>query len=151
MFKKLHRQMTIFASLITSGILILMAVSCLVISERGLTHNTYERFLNNGNSCVAYLEDQTVLSHKWILEAKQEYKVEFRIRNNGKRLYFDKLDTESQNRDQKGRGSELCRKYADRGCQNFREEQGLDVDYMEASLFPKRFILKLQIFMPVQP
>lgn len=77
MFKKLHRQMTIFASLITSGILILMAVSCLVISERGLTHNTYERFLNNGNSCVAYLENQTVLSHKWILEAKQEYKVEF--------------------------------------------------------------------------
>ena len=76
--------MTIFASLITSGILILMAVSCLVISERGLTHNTYERFLNNGNSCVAYLENQTVLSHKWILEAKQEYKVEFRIRNNGK-------------------------------------------------------------------
>ena len=75
--------MTIFASLITSGILILMAVSCLVISERGLTHNTYERFLNNGNSCVAYLENQTVLSHKWILEAKQEYKVEFRIRNNG--------------------------------------------------------------------
>ena len=59
MFKKLHRQMTIFASLITSGILILMAVSCLVISERGLTHNTYERFLNNGNSCVAYLENQT--------------------------------------------------------------------------------------------
>ena len=90
MFKKLHRQMTIFASLITSGILILMAVSCLVISERGLTHNTYERFLNNGNSCVAYLENQTVLSHKWILEAKQEYKVEFRIRNNGKKLYFDR-------------------------------------------------------------
>ena len=94
MFKKLHRQMTIFASLITSGILILMAVSCLVISERGLTHNTYERFLNNGNSCVAYLENQTVLSHKWILEAKQEYKVEFRIRNNGKKLYFDKLDVD---------------------------------------------------------
>ena len=89
MFKKLHRQMTIFASLITSGILILLAASCLVISERGLTHNTYERFLNNGNSCVAYLENQTVLSHKWILEAKQEYKVEFRILNNGKKLYFD--------------------------------------------------------------
>ena len=71
--------MTIFASLITSGILILMAASCLVISERGLTYNTYERFLNNGNSCVAYLENQTVLSHKWILEAKQEYKVEFNI------------------------------------------------------------------------
>ena len=95
MFKKLHRQMTIFSTLITSGILILMAVASLVISERGLTRNSYERFLNNGNSCVAYLENQTILSHKWILEAKQEYGVEFRILNNGKRLYFDKLNGES--------------------------------------------------------
>ena len=56
MFKKLHRQMTIFSALITSGILILMAIASLVIFERGLTRNSYERFLNNGNSCVAYLE-----------------------------------------------------------------------------------------------
>ena len=88
MFKKLHRQMTIFSALITSGILILMAIASLVIFERGLTRNSYERFLNNGNSCVAYLETQSVLSHKWILEAKQEYGVELRILNNGKRLFF---------------------------------------------------------------
>ena len=74
MFKKLHRQMTIFSALITSGILILMAIASLVIFERGLTRNSYERFLNNGNSCVAYLETQSVLSHKWILEAKQKSK-----------------------------------------------------------------------------
>ena len=95
MFKKLHRQMTLFSTLITSGILILMAAASLVIFERGLARNSYERFLNNGNSCVAYLENQTILSHKWILEAKQEYGVEFRILNNGKRLYFDKLNKES--------------------------------------------------------
>lgn len=130
MFKKLHRQMTIFASLITSGILILMAVSCLVISERGLTHNTYERFLNNGNSCVAYLENQTVLSHKWILEAKQEYKVEFRIRNNGKKLYFDKLDTESQDQDKKGDDLSSVENMLTEAARISREEQGLDVDYM---------------------
>ena len=130
MFKKLHRQMTIFASLITSGILILMAVSCLVISERGLTHNTYERFLNNGNSCVAYLENQTVLSHKWILEAKQEYKVEFRIRNNGKKLYFDKLDTESQNQDKKEEDLSSVENMLTEAARISREEQGLDVDYM---------------------
>lgn len=130
MFKKLHRQMTIFASLITSGILILMAVSCLVISERGLTHNTYERFLNNGNSCVAYLENQTVLSHKWILEAKQEYKVEFRIRNNGKKLYFDKLDTESRNQDKKEDDLSSVENMLTEAARISREEQGLDVDYM---------------------
>lgn len=66
-----------------------------MIFERGLTRNSYERFLNNGNSCVAYLETQSVLSHKWILEAKQEYGVELRILNNGKRLFFDKLNEES--------------------------------------------------------
>ncbi len=81
--------MTIFASLITSGILILMAVSCLVISERGLTHNTYERFLNNGNSCVAYLEQSDcAFSQVDYWKPKQEYKVNFRIRNNGKKLYL---------------------------------------------------------------
>lgn len=130
MFKKLHRQMTIFTSLITSGILILMAVSCLVISERGLTHNTYERFLNNGNSCVAYLENQTVLSHKWILEAKQEYKVEFRILNNGKKLYFDKLDTESRNQDKKEDDLSSVGNMLTEAARISREEQGLDVDYM---------------------
>ena len=122
--------MTIFASLITSGILILMAVSCLVISERGLTHNTYERFLNNGNSCVAYLENQTVLSHKWILEAKQEYKVEFRILNNGKKLYFDKLDTESWNQDKKEENLSSVGNMLTEAARISREEQGLDVDYM---------------------
>ena len=94
MFKKLHRQMTLFSTLITSGILILMAAASLAIFERGFVRNSYERFLNNGNSCVAYLENQTILSHKWILEAKLEYGVEFRILNNGKRMYFDKLNEE---------------------------------------------------------
>ena len=47
MFKKLHRQMTIFASLITSGILILDGSFLSCDLREGLTHNTYERFLNN--------------------------------------------------------------------------------------------------------
>ena len=72
---------------------------------------------------MAYLENQTVLSHKWILEAKQEYKVEFRIRNNGKKLYFDKLDKESRNQDKK-EDDLSSRKYADRGCQNFQGRAG---------------------------
>ena len=136
MFKKLHRQMTIFSTLITSGILILMAVASLVISERGLTRNSYERFLNNGNSCVAYLENQTILSHKWILEAKQEYGVEFRILNNGKRLYFDKLNGESgasaENEDgafAKKSGENSVESMLAEAARISKEEQGLDVEY----------------------
>ena len=88
---------------------------------------------------VAYLENQTVLSHKWILEAKQEYKVEFRIRNSGKKLYFDKLDTESQNQDKKEEDLSSVENMLTEAARISREEQD-DLDYGEASLFAKRFI-----------
>ncbi len=130
MFKKLHRQMTLFSTLITSGILILMAAASLVIFERGLARNSYERFLNNGNSCVAYLENQTILSHKWILETKQEYGVEFRILNNGKRLYFDKLNKESSDGAVAGNTREnSVESMLAEAARISREEQGLDVEY----------------------
>lgn len=122
--------MTIFSSLITSGILILMAIASLVISERGLTRNSYERFLNNGNSCAAYLETQNVLSHKWILEAKREYGVELRILNNGKRLFFDKLNEESQ------AGNSVEDMLAE-AARISKEEQGLDVEYTGSISLPK--------------
>ena len=121
MFSKLHRQMTFFSTLITSGILILMAVACLVISERGITRNSYESFLNNGNSCVAYLEKQDVVSHKWILEAEQEYGVNIRILDNGKRLYFDKLNEKSS--------EDEGEKMLEQAAAISKEEQGLDVEY----------------------
>lgn len=138
MFKKLHRQMTIFSALITSGILILMAIASLVIFERELTRNSYERFLNNGNSCVAYLETQSVLSHKWILEAKQEYGVELRILNNGKRLFFDKLNEESSSNasGENGRKSSVENMMAE-AARISREEQGLDVEYTGSISLPK--------------
>ncbi len=138
MFKKLHRQMTIFSALITNGILILMAIASLVIFERGLTRNSYERFLNNGNSCVAYLETQSVLSHKWILEAKQEYGVELRILNNGKRLFFDKLNEESSSNasEENDRKSSVENMLAE-AARISREEQGLDVEYTGSVSLPK--------------
>ena len=130
--------MTIFSALITSGILILMAIASLVIFERGLTRNSYERFLNNGNSCVAYLETQSVLSHKWILEAKQEYGVELRILNNGKRLFFDKLNEESSSNasGENGRKSSVENMLAE-AARISREEQGLDVEYTGSISLPK--------------
>lgn len=121
MFSKLHRQMTFFSTLITSGILILMAVACLVISERGITRNSYESFLNNGNSCVAYLEKQDVVSHKWILEAEQEYGVNIRILDNGKKLYFDKLNEKAS--------EDEGEKMLEQAAAISKEEQGLDVEY----------------------
>ena len=163
MFKKLHRQMTIFSALITSGILILMAIASLVIFERGLTRNSYERFLNNGNSCVAYLETQSVLSHKWILEAKQEYGVELRILTNGKRLFFDKLKEERWEKDSEENSAECSiENLAEKLVGNDRkssvedmlaeaariskEEQGLDVEYTGSISLPKEVYFETEDF-----
>lgn len=149
MFKKLHRQMTLFSTLITSGILILMAAVSLAIFERGLVRNSYERFLNNGNSCVAYLENQTILSHKWILEAKLEYGVEFRILNNGKRMYFDKLNEESS-----GGAAALTGNARENSVESMlaeaarisKEEQGLDVEYAGSISIPKEVYFETSDF-----
>lgn len=149
MFKKLHRQMTLFSTLITSGILILMAAASLAIFERGFVRNSYERFLNNGNSCVAYLENQTILSHKWILEAKLEYGVEFRILNNGKRMYFDKLNEESS-----GGAAALTGNARENSVESMlaeaarisKEEQGLDVEYAGSISIPKEVYFETSDF-----
>ena len=124
MFRKLHRQMTIFSTLVTSGILILMTITCLIISEQGLVRNSYERFWNNGNSCVAYLENQNVLTYQWILESRQEYGVEISILDNGRKLYFEKLDQANVSESQKRSQNML-----ETAARISKEEQGLDVEY----------------------
>ena len=64
MFKKLHIQMTIFSTFITSIILIAMTLICLFISESSLRQNSYSTFSNNVGSCIAYLESQSILSQR---------------------------------------------------------------------------------------
>lgn len=117
MFHRLHRQMTIFCGLITGGILLLMTLACLMISEKALVQTSYEKFLNNGNSCAVYLETQNVLSHQWIRQAEQEYGIHLRILDNGKPLFFERLDPD--------RDIDMLEKAAEVS----REEQGLDVNY----------------------
>jgi hypothetical protein len=79
-----------------------------------------------------------VLSHKWILEAKQEYGVELRILNNGKRLFFDKLNEESSSNasGENGRKSSVENMLAE-AARISREEQGLDVEYTGSISLPK--------------
>lgn len=91
MFRRLHIQMTIFATLITSAILVLMTLACLTIAENGTRQNVYTSFKNNVSSCISHLETQTVISHSWILKAEQSYGIEMEIKDNGKSLYFRTL------------------------------------------------------------
>lgn len=118
MFQKLHIQMTIFATLITSAILLVLTLACLAISESGMRKNSYATFENNVNSCINYMEGQAVLSHQWILKVKDTYGIDMKILDNGNELFFNKLNPEKKKEALFWEVAELSRK-----------TEGLDVDY----------------------
>lgn len=92
MFKKLHIQMTIFSTFITSIILIAMTLICFFISESSLRQNSYSTFSNNVGSCIAYLESQSILSHQWLSQAENNYGIKIEVRDNNKPLFYGKLN-----------------------------------------------------------
>lgn len=96
MFRKLHIQMTLFSGAVTSSILILMALICLFVSEKGIKQNSYTTFSNNAQSCISYLENQNVISHQWLIQIQNTYGIHIKVQDNGHPLFFDKLHLTSK-------------------------------------------------------
>lgn len=92
MFKKLHLQMTFFCTLITSLILAGLSCVCLYISEQGTIRNGYVIFQNNINSMLSYLENQTTITHQWILQMEAGNRFHIFLSDNGYPLYFNTLN-----------------------------------------------------------
>lgn len=93
MFRKLHIQMTLFSTLITGLVLTAMSCICLYIAESGMRENNFAAFLNNSNACITHLENQTVLTHQWLLEMQQSYGFLMDIQDNGRSLFFEELNS----------------------------------------------------------
>ena len=126
MFRKLHLQMTVFSTLITSAILVVMTLACLLISENGTKKNSYITFSNNVNSCISHLEGQNLLSHQWILQAENAYGIRMEIRDNGQKLFFDKLNPAKQDT------------LFSEAAEISKEKMGLDPGYLGSISFTKK-------------
>lgn len=131
MFRKLHIQMTVFAAVITSAILVVLTLACLAISESGMRKNSYATFTNNVNSCISYMEGQSLLSHQWILQAKQAYGIDMKILDNGKELFFDKLNPNDEKEGSFQEAAEIS-----------REKEGLDVEYTGGLVITKKALFR---------
>lgn len=123
MFKKLHIQMTLFSSLITSTILVSLTCICLLISENGLLKNTETSFLKELNVMIANIQSQDYISLQWINQLRE---------NNHYQLYFydsgSPLFTQSLYADQEGIDlAEKTRRYA-------LEHYGLDISTAESKI-----------------
>lgn len=99
MFRKLHIQMTLFSTLITSTILVIMALTCLFMAENNARENAYISFQNNVNSSVSHLESQTLITHQWLSKTKAAYGIQLEIKDNGTPLYFQELHSSEKYRE----------------------------------------------------
>lgn len=66
MFRKLHLQMTLFCTAITSCILLILMFLCLLSAQNSLKKNDYNSFLTQLNSVLIHLQDQDYISHQWL-------------------------------------------------------------------------------------
>ena len=125
MFRKLHIQMTIFSSAITSAILIVMALICLLIAESSTRENSYANFTSNASSCITQLEEQTVISHRWLQNVMNSYHIQMEILDNGNPLFFYKLADREKNREAFQTALELSRDSYGLNLENYSPSQKL--------------------------
>ncbi len=115
MFQKLHRQMTWFCTAVTGVILVAMTLLCLLFSESSIRQNARQSFLNDLNSVISYLENQTVISHQWLSKAEGNQRLYLDLYDNGAPLLHNSLAKTEERRSL----TALARKIA-------AEEYGLD-------------------------
>lgn len=95
MFHKLHLQLTIFCTTVTSMILAALTLICLFVSESGIRQQETASFLTNVNALYQNLEQQTSLSHQWLHQMMYHYQLSIRLLDNGNALFYQEL-TESR-------------------------------------------------------
>lgn len=99
MFRKLHLQLTVFCTFVTSLILIAMTGICLHILRADASRQSFLSFEKNVTSMVSYLEDQSVLSHRWLLELESNYHFLISVFDGDTPLFFNSLnDSEDEKR-----------------------------------------------------
>jgi len=91
MIKKLHFQLTILATIATTFILIIVSVMSLRISENHIRSTNEHSMQNNFSTIVNYLQEQAIVSHKWLSISEANYNFYIRLNDNGQELLFDSL------------------------------------------------------------
>lgn len=91
MIKKLHLQLTILATIATTVILIIVSAISLGISERHMRYADEYSMHNNYSTILNYLEEQIILSHRWLATSEANYNVYIHLNDNGQELLFNSL------------------------------------------------------------
>ena len=91
MIRKFHFQLTAFATIVTTFILIIVSAVSLKISEEHMRYADSYSLQNNFTAILTYLEEQTIISHKWLSITEANYNFYIKLDDNGQALLFDSL------------------------------------------------------------
>ena len=96
MFKKLRLQFTIFCTFATSVILIAMTAVCLFLLRADASRQSFSTFEKNVASMISYLENQSVVSHQWLLGLEKNYHLQVSLFDGNSPLFFNSLHHSAQ-------------------------------------------------------
>lgn len=98
MFHKVHLHLTLLCMGITALILGIMSVSYLYISEKNLKEIHFSSFQSDMNTLLSNLENQTVISHKWLSQMEGNGKYIIDICDNGVAFLWGRTSQDAEGR-----------------------------------------------------
>lgn len=91
MFRRLHLQLTLLSTIVTSIIVLVMTFFLLYVSESNLSKNEYVNFLTRADNVNAYLKSQTIITTEWLAEQEDSGKLILYIEDNGIPIQYNEV------------------------------------------------------------
>lgn len=96
MFRKLHLQLTVFCTLVTGSILLVLTGLCLFFAEKNLIQNNYTSFLTEISSTVSHLQEQDTISHQWLNQLQNNGHLRLYLYDNHTPLFYQQYHTSEE-------------------------------------------------------
>lgn len=91
MFRKLHRQLALFSTLVTGTIFSVLCLICLLFAQNSIRQNNYASFLKEQSTLVANLQSEQAISHQWLNQMQEDHHLTIYLYDNGAPLYYQVL------------------------------------------------------------
>ncbi len=88
MFRKLHLQLTVFCTMVTGGIFILLAAVCLFYAQDSIRGNDNSAFLRQLSAILIQIQEQDAISHQWLNQIQEKGQMTLFLYDNDSPLYY---------------------------------------------------------------
>lgn len=95
LLKSTHKRLTALCAGITILILVVMSLSYLYVSEKGLRDNQFFYFKSSMNTFLSNLSQQNVITHEWLITAESNGNFFIKIKDNGEDFLFNSRRSDS--------------------------------------------------------